>query len=44
MEFERGLVYIVQTAAGQLTLTPGEFEQRFGWKNDPETVRLDRQP
>ena len=44
MEFERDLVYIVQTAEGQLTLTPGEFEQRFGWKNDPETVRLDRQP
>ena len=44
MEFERDLVYIVQTPTGQLTLTADEFEHRFGWKNDPETVRLDRQP
>ena len=41
MEFERDLVYIVQTAGGQLTLTPSEFAARFGWKNDPALVRTE---
>ncbi len=34
----RDIVYVVQTTDGQLTLTPDEFEQRFGWKNDPTQV------
>jgi len=34
------LVYIVQTDDGQYTLTPDEFAQRFGWKNDPSKVTL----
>jgi hypothetical protein len=25
---------------GQVTLTPEEFAQKYGWKNDPERVRL----
>ncbi len=38
---ERDLVYVVQTAAGvQHTLTPAEFATKYGWKNDPEKVRL----
>lgn len=32
------IVYVVQTAAGQQTLTPSEFATRFGWKNDPSQV------
>ncbi len=44
LEFERDLVYVVQTADCQLTLTPAEFEQRFHWKNDPKTVVLKKQP
>jgi hypothetical protein len=34
------LVYVVQTQEGQLNLTPAEFAQRYGWKNDPNRVRL----
>jgi WD40 repeat protein len=37
---ERDIVYVVQTDAGQETLTPEEFSQRYGWKNDPEKVSL----
>jgi WD40 repeat protein/Leucine-rich repeat (LRR) protein len=38
---ERDLVYVVQLEDGrQETLTPAGFAQRFGWKNDPEKVRL----
>ena len=38
---ERYLVYVVQTDDGaQHTLTPAEFATRYGWKNDPEKVRL----
>jgi WD40 repeat protein len=37
---EDELVVVAQTAEGQLTLTPAEFEQKFGWKNDPQQVRL----
>ncbi len=36
---EREIVYVVQTAAGQDTLTPEEFSRRFPWKNDPERVQ-----
>ena len=28
--------------AAQVTLTPEEFAQKYGWKNDPERVRLIR--
>lgn len=41
---EKDLVYVVQTDAGQDTLTPAEFSQRYGWKNDPERVRLPPAP
>ena len=37
---ERMLVYVVQTEAGQETLTPAEFTERYGWQNDPSRVRL----
>jgi hypothetical protein len=37
---ERELVYVVQTEHGQDTLTPEEFAQKYGWKNDPDRVRL----
>jgi WD40 repeat protein len=37
---ERELVYVVQTEAGQETLTPAEFNKQYGWKNDPEKVKL----
>ncbi len=36
----RELVYVVETDQGQETLTPQEFERRFGWKNDPSKVKL----
>jgi WD40 repeat protein len=38
---EKELVYVVQTDEGQFTLTPDEFAEKYGWKNDPEKVRLD---
>ena len=35
------LIYIVQTDDGvQHTLTPAEFAEQYGWKNDPEKVKL----
>lgn len=37
---EEHLVYVVQTAKGQETLTPAEFARKYNWKNDPEKVRL----
>ena len=33
---EKRIVYVVQTDAGQETLTAGEFVKRYGWKNDPQ--------
>lgn len=37
----RDLVYVAQLDDGsQITLTAEEFEKRFGWKNDPERVRM----
>jgi hypothetical protein len=30
----------VNTDAGQETLTPEEFGRKYGWKNEPERVRL----
>ena len=37
---ERELVYVVQTDRGQEALTPEEFSKKYGWRNDPERVRL----
>ena len=37
---EKDLVYVVQTEKGQETLSPEEFNEKYGWKNDPEKVRL----
>ena len=36
---QKELVYVVQTDAGQETLTPAEFARKYGWKNDPKRVR-----
>jgi WD40 repeat protein len=40
----RHVVYVAQTAAGQETLGPEEFEKKYPWKNDPEKVRLASPP
>jgi WD40 repeat protein len=37
---ERGLVYVVQTDAGQETLSPVEFAEKYRWHNDPDHVRF----
>ncbi len=38
---ERDLIYIAETEDGvQHTLTPEEFAKKYGWKNDPDRVRL----
>ncbi len=38
---EKELVCVVLTEDGhQETLPPAEFEQKYGWKNDPDKVRL----
>jgi WD40 repeat protein len=38
---ERQIMFVVQKRDGTSeTLTPAEFEQRYGWKNDPAKVRL----
>ena len=39
---EREIVYVVQTDRGQETLTPDGFTAKYGWKNDPERVRMSR--
>jgi WD40 repeat protein len=36
---DREVVYVFQTDKGIETLSPDEFEKRFGWANDPERVR-----
>jgi hypothetical protein len=41
---EKGIVYVVQTEAGQELLDPDEFEKKYGWKNDPQRVRLPLRP
>jgi WD40 repeat protein len=41
---ERQLIYVVQTEAGQEILTPDEFSEKYGWKNDPEKVTLTGEP
>jgi WD40 repeat protein len=35
-----GLVYVVQTARGQDTLTPAEFAAQYKWKNEPGQARF----
>jgi WD40 repeat protein len=37
---EQQLQVVVQTEKGQQTLTVEQFEKRYGWKNNPERVRL----
>ena len=37
---EQEVVYVVQTDQGQEVFSPEEFEKKYGWKNDPEKVRL----
>lgn len=37
---EHELVYIVETDQGQETMSPAEFAQRYGWKNDPAKVTM----
>jgi WD40 repeat protein/serine/threonine protein kinase len=37
---EEHLVCVVQTDRGQETLAPEEFTRKYGWRNDPERVRL----
>lgn len=39
-----GLVYVVQTARGQDTLTPTEFAAQYKWKNDPGQTRFAKSP
>ena len=39
-QLEGQLIYVVQTEHGQDLLSPEEFRTRYGWKNDPERVRL----
>lgn len=41
---ENELVYVVQTDAGQDTLTPAEFEERYGWQNDAGKVLVPLKP
>jgi WD40 repeat protein len=36
------LAYVVETEEGQETLTLEQFEERYGWKNDPRRVQLGR--
>jgi WD40 repeat protein len=40
-QIERQLVIVVLTDDGrQETLSPAEFEQKYGWRNEPEKVKL----
>ncbi len=39
---EKELVYVALTDSGeQLTLTPAEFAERYGWKNDPSKAEAE---
>lgn len=41
----RSVLYVAQTESGSLlTMTPSQFEKRFGWKNDPDKATLLRLP
>jgi WD40 repeat protein len=35
-----GLFYVVETHDGQQLLSPDQFAAKFGWKNNPDRVRL----
>jgi WD40 repeat protein/serine/threonine protein kinase len=37
---EREIAFVAHTGQGMEMLSPEEFSQRFGWKNDPEQVRI----
>jgi WD40 repeat protein len=37
---ENEILYIVETEKGQKVLTPQEFQDQYGWKNDPARARL----
>ena len=38
---EKDLVYVALTDAGeQITLSPAEFQQKYGWKNDPAKAAI----
>lgn len=40
-EIEEHIVYVAQIDAGHnITLSPAEFQKRYGWKNDPAKARL----
>ncbi len=39
-KIDQHLVYVVQTDAGQETLTPTQFAEKYGWRNDPAKVQL----
>jgi WD40 repeat protein len=39
-DIDEQLVYVVETDAGQQTITPKQFAKTYGWKNDPKQVRL----
>jgi hypothetical protein len=39
-EIERELVYIVETDQGQEMLSPEAFAAKYGWKEDPDRVKL----
>jgi serine/threonine protein kinase/WD40 repeat protein len=43
-EAEKTLVYVVETDKGQELLSPEEFAAKYGWKNDPDKVRLTPAP
>ena len=34
------MLYVVDMATGRQTLTPAEFGERYGWRNDPDQVQL----
>jgi WD40 repeat protein/serine/threonine protein kinase len=38
--FADELVYVVETDAGQETLSPAEFAEKYGWENDPGQVGI----
>jgi WD40 repeat protein/tRNA A-37 threonylcarbamoyl transferase component Bud32 len=37
---EEEIVYVAQTENGQEMMPPAEFARRFGWTNEPDSVRL----
>jgi WD40 repeat protein len=39
-DVENEIVYVVETDAGQETLTPGQFAENYRWKNEPNRAVL----